>query len=175
MSHFEIALDHVIKAEGGFVDNKNDRGGWTKYGVTRATLETFRGRTVIREDVEQLTLSEAKEIYRVFYWEPNGLERIQNPMLAIMLFDQVVNRRASEVIRGLQQVLNESFGMGLKIDGVFGAKTADCLNTLKPEKLLVKLCIQAQASYFAIVDRSPSQSVFIKGWIARTWRLLELI
>lgn len=175
MDNFELALAHVLKAEGGYVNNVNDLGGATNYGITRATLEAFRGKTVVAEDVKALTVAEASQIYRVRYWEPNNLGRIQHPVIALALFDQIVNRRAASVIRGLQILLGYTFGIKLNVDGVMGPKTIEAVNAVRPEKLLAALVVDAQRAYIEIVDRSPSQIVFLKGWLARTWRLATLV
>ena len=34
----EKMIDLIIEAEGGYVNDPNDRGGATKYGITQATL-----------------------------------------------------------------------------------------------------------------------------------------
>lgn len=175
MTNFELALSHVLKAEGGFVSHSLDKGRETNMGITRATLERFRGREVTPEDVMNLTRGEAAEIYLRLYWLPLGLDRINHPTIAIALFDQMINRRAAEVVRGLQVMLSKEMNLKLEPDGVLGPVTAEALNKLRPERLLVAIAIEAQQSYLAIVDRSPSQAVFLKGWLARTWRLLTLV
>ena len=37
-------IDGLIVAEGGYVDHPADRGGPTKYGITRKTLAAWRKR-----------------------------------------------------------------------------------------------------------------------------------
>ncbi len=164
-----------MKSEGGYVSHALDRGRETSMGITRATLEAFRGREVTPEDVKNLTRDEAAEIYLKLYWIPNGLDRIKYPNIAIALFDQIVNRRATEVVRGVQVVVSRELGVDLEADGILGPVTADALNKIRPERLLIAIAIEAQQSYLAIVDRSPSQAVFLKGWLARTWRLLTMV
>jgi lysozyme family protein len=175
MNNFELALAHVLKAEGGYVSHALDRGRETSMGITRATLEHFRGTVVTPEDVKALTRDEAKEIYLKLYWIPNGLDRIKHPVIAIALFDQIVNRRATEVVRGVQAMVSNELAVDLEADGILGPVTADALNRIRPERLLIGIAIEAQQSYLAIVERAPAQAVFLKGWLARTWRLLSMV
>lgn len=175
MENFELALAHVFKAEGGYVSHSLDRGKETSMGISRVTLERFRGKPVTSEDVMKLTRGEARDIYFHMYWLPLGLDQIKHPTIAIALFDQMINRRAAEVVRGMQVMLSKEMNMNLLPDGVLGPVTAEALNKLRPERLLVAIAIEAQQSYLAIVERSPNQAVFLKGWLARTWRLLTMV
>lgn len=175
MTNFELALAHVLRAEGGFVDLKNDRGGATNFGITRVTLETWRGLPVTAADVKALTIEEAGMIYRKLYWDHYGLDAIKEPRIALAVFDQIVNRRATEVVRGIQVRLGAAFGRQLAIDGVLGPKTLDALNSVRADKLMTEIVISAQSAYLEIVERRPDQVEFLPGWLARTWKLLRLV
>ena len=67
---FEEIIEVVLHHEGGFVDDPDDKGGATNYGVTQATLEQYRENDVSREDVQNLTVDEAKECYHEMFWKP---------------------------------------------------------------------------------------------------------
>ena len=58
---FDDAFDILLKFEGGYVDNPDDGGGPTKYGISQRSYPDI--------DIESLTKEEAKEIYRKDYWE----------------------------------------------------------------------------------------------------------
>ena len=46
-------LDQIIAAEGGYVDDENDAGGATNFGITQATLTAWRSpATVTKDDVK---------------------------------------------------------------------------------------------------------------------------
>lgn len=66
----EDILDAILAAEGGFVDDPEDLGGTTNFGITKATLEAYRGHPVTVEDVRNLPRAEAREIYRKNYVAP---------------------------------------------------------------------------------------------------------
>lgn len=42
--NFEKALEFLFPSEGGYVNNKKDRGGPTNMGITQTTLNSYRKR-----------------------------------------------------------------------------------------------------------------------------------
>lgn len=69
---FDAYFPELMKHEGGYVDHPRDPGGATKYGITLKTLESWRGRDVTKNEVRQLSRSEAADIYRARYWHAIG-------------------------------------------------------------------------------------------------------
>ena len=112
----------IIKREGGYVDHPADRGGPTKYGVTLATLQDHRAAPVTAADVEALTESEAASIYRERYLLEPGFDRIQDDRLRALVLDCSVLHGQATATKLLQRAI------GLKDDGVFGAKTEAAAN-----------------------------------------------
>jgi len=55
MSAFEPAFEFMLPHEGGYADDPNDRGGQTKFGISK--------RQYPNEDIRNFTLDEAKAIY----------------------------------------------------------------------------------------------------------------
>jgi lysozyme family protein len=93
----EKALEFTLKWEGGYSDNPNDPGGETKFGISKRAHPDI--------DIKNLTLDEAREIYRAEYWEASGCDSLDEPM-DMVVFDAAVNlgcRRAKEL-------LNQSHG-----------------------------------------------------------------
>ncbi len=52
---FEKAFEYVIQNEGGYVFDKNDPGGETKFGITKKSYHAL--------NIRDLTLEDAKKIY----------------------------------------------------------------------------------------------------------------
>ena len=73
-------LDDVIRREGSYVHDPQDRGGPTKYGITQRTLRAWRGQAVTAEDVRQVTRDEARAIYRRRYVDDPGFARLPDPL-----------------------------------------------------------------------------------------------
>ena len=58
---WDSAFDLLMLNEGGYVNNPNDPGGETKYGVSKKAYPDI--------DIENLTLEQAKKIYRLYQGE----------------------------------------------------------------------------------------------------------
>ena len=68
MHDIEEMTAEIVRREGGFVNDPDDPGGATKYGVTIHTLRALRGRATV-DDVKALTEAEAVEIFKGQYFE----------------------------------------------------------------------------------------------------------
>lgn len=87
--NWERAIAWVLKWEGGFQANPADVGNYyqgqligTKYGISAASWGHLY-------DIPNLTLDQAKAIYREHYWQASGADRLQWP-LALLVMDTAV-------------------------------------------------------------------------------------
>jgi len=167
--NFDKAFEHVIGVEGKYSHNIYDSGGATMYGITQDTLSSFRGKPVTVNDVKNLSLHEAKLIYRARYWNPLNCANIKSGVLATILFDQGVNRGIVTSAKSIQ------YCVGTKEDGMIGDKTIAAINELASRDLAMKFIFQAQEAYARIVQHNVTQSVFLVGWLRRTHKLFELV
>lgn len=173
---FNFALHKVLEAEGGFVDHKADRGGVTNYGITKATYTHFLGRAATDDDMKDMTVERAKEVYYALYWNPLNLEQVRDWRLACILFDQAVNRGPRVAVKKLQETLNKKIkGSDVTEDGILGPRTIHLINRTDPRELALWYVCTAQLDYARIVEFNQSQIVFLRGWLRRTHLLLELI
>lgn len=125
--NLDDSLRYTFGHEGGYTANKNDKGNWlngqlvgTKYGITGATLAGHRGvRQVSAQDVRNLTLEEAEEIYRKSYWQQSGGDLLPSG-LDHVVFDMGVNAGPSTAVKILQRLLGFK---GKAVDGIVGGKT----------------------------------------------------
>lgn len=88
------ALRHILKFEGGYADHPLDPGGATNMGITKATLERFRGRPVSKAEVRGLGSKEVAEIYKRFYWDQAFCDKLP-PGIDLAVFDCAVNQGVS--------------------------------------------------------------------------------
>jgi lysozyme family protein len=115
---FEDAFALLLKHEGGYVNNADDPGGATKFGICK--------RDYPNEDLSCLTIERAQEIYRRDYWIPVGCERHDLPEdLKFDLFDMAVNSGQDAAIRTLQTAVN-----AIPIDGKLGPLTIERINAI---------------------------------------------
>ena len=105
---FDRAFEIVIGAEGGYSNDPKDRGGETKYGISKRSYPTL--------DIASLTLADAKRIYHRDFWIFISGDALPWP-LSYFVFDAAVNQGVAPAIRMLQQAL------GVEADGVIGPQT----------------------------------------------------
>ena len=86
MNAFQLSLQFVLSAEGGYVFNPIDPGGETNYGISK--------RAHPDEDIKNLTLARAMEIYKKEYWDFYKLDDLSMPY-CICVMDALVQHRPS--------------------------------------------------------------------------------
>jgi len=84
---FDRAFEFVIGHEGVYVSDPHDPGGETKFGISK--------RAYPHEDIKNLTIEHAREIYLRDYWLAAGCEQVADDAMAILLFDCAVNQGVS--------------------------------------------------------------------------------
>ena len=113
---FDKAVQRILRWEGGYVDHPEDPGGATNRGITQATLSSWRGRPVSKDEVRALTVGETKAIYRARYWDRVRGDELPAP-LAVMAFDTAVLSGPSAAAKALQRAI------GANPDGAIGPLT----------------------------------------------------
>lgn len=164
MANYKVLVPFILKFEGGFVNDPNDRGGATNKGVTLATFIQFRrnhGRprpTV--EDLKRISTDEWMSIYKQYYWDLAAGDLIHSQAVANIIVDWTWCS-GGHALKATQRVL------GLTQDGVFGPRTILALNDAEPRALFDKLKAARLAFVEAIVRNNPTQARFINGWRRR--------
>ena len=158
---FENALSFTLSWEGGYVNHPADRGGATNKGVTQKVYTEWLLRQGREDtDVRDLTDGDLHAIYEDNYWTPCGCPDLGAPLEQIQ-FDTAVNMGPKRAVRFLQQAV------GADVDGAYGDGTRRCAAQCDPGDAAQKYLAARQAFYQAIVDRDPTQQVFMKGWTNR--------
>ena len=164
----ETILDGVIRREGaGFVQHPADRGGPTRYGITLATLERWRGGPVSADDVRQLTEGEARQIYRARYVEaPGFLSVTTDDALLTALVDFAVHSGPRAAVLALQRAVS------VTADGAINAATRAAVARLAPREVAWRLHMIRIELLCRLAERHPEQRVFWRGWMARVMELV---
>lgn len=165
-SLFYSTIPLVLKYEGGYTDNPNDRGGRTNMGVTQGFLDTYKERAGVNvDDVIHLKKEDAIELYRT-EWNTYGFGMLDNSNIMKLVYDFAVNSGPKVAIKYLQRILNRK-GKNLAVDGYIGEYTNSAVNSVD-EKWLAREIQKARAEHCdRIVDQDPKQREFIKGWFKR--------
>lgn len=168
-------IEAVISREGGYVNNPNDSGGQTKFGITEAVARSqgYAG------SMHDLPRTEAVAIYLHRYWLQPQLDKVgeQAPLLAAKLLDIAVNMGPTVAVGFLRRALNalnrtdtaapEACQLSRVDDALltmlrtFMAKRGE-----DGETVLIKAVNALQgAQYIAIAEHRPADKVFTYGWI----------
>lgn len=172
---FDRFFDNIIAVEGGYVNDKNDSGGETKYGITKKTAVAhgYNG------DMVDLPLDVAKGIYRKSYWDSmqlTGLD-LSCPALCIKLADMSVNLGVRRAVYFLQRLLNvmnnrQKLYADIKVDGYMGDGTITALRRYlklrngNGEAVMIRAlnCLQG-AFYIALAEDRQKDENFVFGWM----------
>lgn len=147
MTHFvwDSAFDITIGFEGGYVNDPNDAGGETKYGISKRAYPNL--------DIKNLTIEQAKEIYHRDYWERCKCDFIPDA-LSIALFDFAVNSGVKRAVRYLQRALD------ITVDGVIGNQTIGACNRV-PTRYVLNKYLDLRIKYLM---QLKSWQHFKNGW-----------
>lgn len=171
MTENEI-LDGVLVREGGYTNDPKDAGGPTKYGITAATLGSWRnlGRSATAAEVEALSANEAKAIYAERYingprFTPGA---IRYEPLRVQLIDFGVNSGPERAIRWLQRLLKEVW-VGVRVSGRLDSETLAALEHAAFYLPLVNNALVAARSYMidASTDAGTVNKKFEEGLESR--------
>ena len=151
---FQDHIVDVLEHEGGFVDDPDDKGGMTKYGISKRSYPDV--------DIENLTKAEAVQIYYEDYWKPSKADNL-NDDIQNTYFDMVVNMGQGNAVKVLQRAINSLDGSKIDVDGVIGPQTISHAHKLNKKRLQAYRCLY----YSGVVLRDPTQKKFYYGWWKR--------
>ncbi len=174
----EIA-EEIVAREGGFVNDPDDPGGATNFGVTihtmrRLGLDLDRDGDVDVADVQTLTRAQAVEIFIEHYFHRPQINTLPETVQA-SVFDMYVNA-GGNAVKLLQRLLRD-MGFEVTVDGVIGPLTATAAKAAAgkgPEQFGDAYGIARRNYYFRLGDRRPASRKYARtqeggkgGWIRR--------
>lgn len=171
--NLNIVYNYILENEGGFVDIPQDKGGPTNMGITQATLAGWRKKSVLAEDIHQLSTDEALDIYWTRYLEPMGVDQLALP-LACCLGDTGVLYGIATAVNYAQRVAKMMGSEFLVIDGQMGPETLTVLKVINPDMFIKEYAALILARIDFIISSDPSQEIFRAGWTARANKLSSL-
>lgn len=84
---FQIALDKILKSEGGYVNDPSDPGGETNLGISKRAYPNV--------DIKSLTPETVAPLYKRDYWDRLDADNLPSP-LNYVAFDCAVNQGPGE-------------------------------------------------------------------------------
>lgn len=137
-------IEAILVREGGYVNDPNDLGGATNFGITIKTLSDYRKRQVDIEEVRNLTKDQAREIYKQNYLTPFVDAAGGNVQLLALLVDSAVQH-----------------GVGRVQSWLLAVKTSD------PAVIYRTILKRRIQFYGEIITARPENAKFAKGWMNR--------
>ena len=174
----EIA-EGIVAREGGYVNDPDDPGGATNYGVTIGTmrrlgLDLTGDGQITTADVRALTRAQATDIFVEHYYIRPRIDDLPEAVQP-SVFDMYVNA-GSNAVRILQQLLCD-MRIIVAVDGAIGPQTITATHRAyeaAPEHLADAYGIARRNYYYRLADRRPSSRKYARrrdggkgGWIVR--------
>ena len=153
MKNFDEIIEQVLEHEGGYVNDPKDLGGETKYGITKRFYPDV--------DIKNLTVEQAKEIYRKDYWDKNRVESLPQNLWHIF-FDMCVNMGRRTAVKVLQRAAVNR-GRDIEVDGGLGPMTIGALKGVELDRVRA-----FRVKYYVdLITAKPEQEKFFLGWFRR--------
>jgi len=162
---YDDAFRIIISEEGGFSDIRTDPGNWTGGQVGKGQLKGTKfgiaSHVYPDLDIRNLTLEQAKEIYKRDYWDRVRCDDMPWP-LALYLFDSAVNQGPAAAISMMQTAL------GVTADGVIGSLTLAAAKTSTPRQMARYMAVRARR-YVG----TRNFDIFGTGWLTRLFVVVQ--
>ncbi len=179
MTDVNKIASEIVHREGGYVNDPDDPGGATKYGITQDTmrrlgLDLDGDGDVDTRDVRSLTRDQAEALFVKHYFNKPRIDLLPD-LLHATVFDMYVNA-GSNAVKILQRLLRD-MGHEIIVDGLIGANTAQAAHRAAKDAhqhIVDAFGIARRNYYFRLADRRPSSRKFARtiaglkgGWIRR--------
>ena len=152
---FDDIIEKVLEHEGGYVNDPTDAGGETKYGISK--------RAYPDEDIKELTVERAKELYKRDYWDRFRTGSLPDRLRHIYV-DMCINMGGGRAIKILQEACNSKNANKIDVDGGIGPATIKAATNVEPFRLRAYRVM----FYAELVMKKPEQERFWVGWFRRS-------
>ena len=136
----------------GYVNDPDDRGGETKFGVAKNANPDL--------NIRALTWDQAKAVYYRRYWLAGKCDQMPG-RVAVLHFDVCVNNGVGRAAIFLQRAV------GVTADGAIGPATLFKLNSVNAIAACNRISDIREQFYRDIVVANPVQGKYLVGWLRR--------
>ncbi|MGR3199500.1 MAG: holin-associated N-acetylmuramidase [Paracoccus sp. (in: a-proteobacteria)] len=185
MPSVEQIAREIVAREGGYVNDPDDPGGATNYGVTIGTMKSLgmdlnRDGRVDAADVRALTRAQAEQVFVEHYFRKPRLSELPEA-LQPSVFDMYVNA-GGNAVKILQRLITR-MGFRTADDGVVGPMTIAAVRDAAqaaPLHLADAYGIARRNYYYALADQRPASRKYARtraggkgGWITRAEEFIQ--
>lgn len=146
--NFKKAFIALLGNEGNYVNNPEDPGGETKFGISKRSYPEL--------DIKNLTVEKTQDIYYQDFWLVCHCDKMSYAV-AFEVFDAAVNHGQTKAIMLLQQAL------GVADDGKLGPISLQALSAFDPNDLLLRF----EAYRLRFFTKLKAWDIFGRGWANR--------
>ena len=146
--NFQDAFDRLIGHEGGYVNNPDDPGGETNWGISKRSYPNI--------DIKNLTRDGAKAIYLRDFWNRIKGDKLYDGV-AYQLFDFAVNSGIETAVRYFQRAI------GVADDGHWGPLSQAAADAMSETDSLMLINAE-RLDFMTRLSNWPHAS---KGWSRR--------
>ena len=166
MHNFSEALPHILKFEGGYVNDPDDPGGATNKGITQAVYDSWRiSKNLQKQPVRLITDSEVSVLYKQNYWDAIKGDNLPTHT-SLVIFDAAVNQGLGYAAKLLQ------YAVKVPQDGTIGPGTLAAVNSKSDIQLAQDILWARVFRYVAIcrawrMKGKANPYKYIDGWLSR--------
>ena len=146
--NFQDAFDRLIGHEGGYVNNPDDPGGETNWGISKRSYPNI--------DIKNLTRDGAKAIYLRDFWNRIKGDKLYDGV-AYQLFDFAVNSGIETAVRYFQRAI------GVADDGHWGPLSQAAADAMSETDSLMLINAE-RLDFMTRLSNWPNAS---RGWSRR--------
>lgn len=146
--NFDTAFERVVGIEGGYVNNPDDPGGETQWGISKRSYPHL--------DIEHLTREDAKAIYLRDFWNRIHADEVYDGV-AYQAFDFAVNSGIETAVRKLQRAV------GVADDGYWGPVSRGAAAKMSESDIIMRF-VAERLEFWTLLKNWPNAS---RGWVRR--------
>lgn len=158
MADYKQLIPIILKYEGGYASNIDGKT-CTMKGVTLATYRQFFGRQKTCKELRGIRNDEWEYIFKTGYWDKWNADSIDNQSIANLLVDWLWTS-------GVYGIKYPQTVLGVKADGIVGAKTLAAINNHPNKEELFNKLWQRRKKHFEDIAKG-GKAKFLKGWLNR--------
>lgn len=163
----------ILRHEGGYVNDPNDRGGETNMGITIATWRAYApidlGIEATSSTLRNMTKEQAEIIYYNHYWEPKGFCKLENTKVALMVYDWTIT--SGRAVKQIRKMLHDEYNNRLIVNNIMDDDMIHCINAVENQEQLLSRIAEIRKDYYrslTITNGEPNAQIkFLNGWINR--------
>ncbi|EHO8283291.1 hypothetical protein KMY35_003880, partial [Escherichia coli] len=154
----------ILRHEGGYVNDPNDRGGETNMGITIATWRAYApidlGIEATSSTLRNMTKEQAEIIYYNHYWEPKGFCKLENTKVALMVYDWTIT--SGRAVKQIRKMLHDEYNNRLIVNNIMDDDMIHCINAVENQEQLLSRIAEIRKDYYrslTITNGEPNAQI----------------